>query len=386
MEIELDRLRLRIQQLERDNRRQKRIVLDRDDALAEYAIREREVQRSPIKAIFWSCGESLPNDDECDAAVLEKRRNNLKEWTGIADFDRLVEDADFDRKDVVSGPEPLFNQREQLLIYLISIRKGVNFSHQKLLVGLGRTRTREMWKRVQKKLVEWSHRNVKFPTLEQWGLRQSNAFKERYPHTYMFLVDGTVLPCLTSSIPSVKRLHWNFKHSMSAKCFTILTTIDGEIVWASKSYVGKTHDREAWNLSGVANKLLDAYQGDMRRMKRQRNDDTKLAIGADKGYPGIVIPEQWILYLTKSAKHVPSRPTAEFEVQHPSGLRLFCPKRNQIIMDTRLATFRHKVEDVFSDLKDWQLLLDPVFVFTHTEELDDLIQVTSGLHNFNKYP
>ena len=102
MKIELDRLRLRIQHLERDNRRQKRIVLDRDATLAEYAIREREVQRSPIKAIFWSCGESLPNDDECDAAVLEKRRKNLKEWTGIADFDRLVEDADFDRKDVVS--------------------------------------------------------------------------------------------------------------------------------------------------------------------------------------------------------------------------------------------------------------------------------------------
>jgi len=55
-------------------------------------------------------------------------------------------------------------------------------------------------------------------------------------------------------------------------------------------------------------------------------------------------------------------------------------------MDTHLATFRHKVEDVFSDLKDWQLLVNPVFVFTHTEELDDLIQVTSGLHNFNMYP
>ena len=101
----------------------------------------------------------------------------MKGWTDIADFDRLVEDADFDRKDVVSGPEPLFNQREQLLIYLISIRKGVNFSHQKLLVGLGRTRTTEMWKRVQKKLVEWSHRNVKFPTLEQWILHLTKSPK-----------------------------------------------------------------------------------------------------------------------------------------------------------------------------------------------------------------
>jgi len=56
MKIELDRLRLRIQHVERDNRRQKRIVLDRDATLAEYAIRERERERSRDPLSMQSSG------------------------------------------------------------------------------------------------------------------------------------------------------------------------------------------------------------------------------------------------------------------------------------------------------------------------------------------
>jgi hypothetical protein len=131
-----------------------------------------------------------------NAAIRESRRRTLEQWTGISNFQQFCEDTECDREVVRPGPIPLFTLREKLLIFLICTRKGLSFSCLKLLVGLGRNRTTEIWKEILEELVIWSQHHIHWPDLDQWASRRSQEFVQQYGDTYMFFVDGTVLPVL----------------------------------------------------------------------------------------------------------------------------------------------------------------------------------------------
>jgi hypothetical protein len=199
----------------------------------------------------------------------------------------------------------------------------------------------------------------------------------------MFFVDGTVMPTLKSVVPALNRATWNIKHAFNAKCFTILVTENGGIVWASKSVPGKMADRTAWNKSGIAPLLAETYRGvKERNLDGTDSTDFQLAIGGDKGYPGIWIPKGWQLHLTKSAKRT-AFPSEVFTEPIRVKRTLWCPKGNQIIMDERLSQFRSVVERTIAKLKEFELLLNAYFVYNHNAELDNCIQVVCGIFNYN---
>lgn len=356
-----------------------------DEKLKELADENARATQRPIVAIFRSFGESLPHDDVFDAEVLETRRKLVFKWTGIKDLDLFCQDSAWPTKIRASGPKPAFNNREQLLIFFICFRRGFSFSQLKLLLGLGRKRTTEIFTTVLAKLVQWSQRHVRFPDLAMWASRRSHDFVTVYgDRAYMIILDGTVLPILAPAVGAIRRLFWNPKHSFLAKCVTIAITEDGGFVWLSRTVPGLTHDREAINASDFRTLLRDHYLDVMRQIRDGQMPRLHLMIAGDKGYPGMIIPKYWTLHLTKTAKNVPYRQPPHDPHDDPD-FGFYCPKRDEIVMDVRLAHFRQAAEGAIADLKDFELLVNPQFVFTHNEVLDDCIQVAGGVINFNKY-
>lgn len=88
---------------------------------------EERLVRRPIVAVFRSFGQSLPYEDVPTEDTLISRRALLLSWTGCKNFDRFCHDIDWPTSVVRTGPKPTFNNREELLISLIVIRRGFRF-------------------------------------------------------------------------------------------------------------------------------------------------------------------------------------------------------------------------------------------------------------------
>lgn len=361
----------------------KRREVERDQELAIVKEQLRDVLAHPIKAILRSCGESLPPGESLTEEKMHACEEIRARWTGVLNFDNLCTDLGIANWKSVSGPTPTFTFREQLFIYLLSIRQGLSWSLLSVLIGLGRTRTTGIWRRMNEELGKWSQKHVTLPTLEQWREHHTEAFRTAFPGTYIFFADGTTLSRWHSSIPSVSRVCYNFHHKDVTRNFTILTTVDGRIVWASSLVDGKTKDHEAWNESGIASLLEDTYRGQVNAEPNPSNPNIQLEIGGDKGYPGIIIPKSWKLRITGDRRSCPKSNLATYGYD-PS--LMYCPSKGDFLPGAGLATFRQRVEDVIGKLKKWKLFLNPRFVANHEDQLNILIQVSSALYNFNKLP
>jgi hypothetical protein len=338
----------------------------------------RLVQESPIRAIFKSFGESGPIDPQPSALVFMKRRHNMKKWIGIQDFEVFMEEIDWEPNKKTMGPDPIFNRREQLLIFLITLRQGFTFSHLNMLCGLSRTRVTEIFTNVLNELYAWSKKVLKLPTLVQLSQMRSIEFVEEYGNVYMLFVDGTVLRSFHPSNDELNRMSWSFKHHQACKSVTVLIAENGYIVWVSETVPGKIADREAWNECEIAQTLRKTYAGTVDFDMHGRRVPFTMAIGADKGYPGIWIPQGWILHLTKSAKRADwSKSSMPSQLKAQDGLYL--PKRPQVVMDERLAKYRAKVECVIGKLKEFELLNSQYFVHFHTHVLDKAINVAAAI-------
>lgn len=354
---------------------------DYQHKLRESIGREKDTRVRPIIAIFHSIGESLPQEGAVDAEVLAHRREMLRKWTGLKDLDVFVRNAAWQTDVVRPGPHPTFNHREELLIYLIWFRRGFSFTHLKLLLGLGKTRTVEIIRNVLAELVEWSRLHVFFPNYQTWLFRTTQDFLNVFPNVYIFVADGTPLPSLSSTMPSLNRKMWNHKHSMIAKCVTIVTTIDGGVVWVSHTVPGGIHDREAWNAENIA-LLLARFYANLPLPPTAGPLGITVAIGGDKGYAGAIIPRGWTIFLPQGMKKFPYRDPPNTNNQQNL---LYCPRRQDAKMDARFATYRRVVEGAIAFLKDNKIFVNPEFVFWHDAMLNDCLQVGAGLYNFNKY-
>lgn len=388
LENELEFLQVQVRRLmtENDNIQQK--SHRRKDELRNLRMAEKETRVRPIIAIFRSFGESLPaNDPDVeanDAVVLQARRDMLQKWTGMKDLDGFIRDAQWQTIVVQSGPRPVFNHRENLLIFLITLRKGLSFSNLKLLLGFQKKRARQIFAVTLEELLPWSRRHMFLPDLNLWRQRTPQTFAAVFPGLHIFIADGTPLPCLSSGIPGVQRINWNNKHKEEAKCITLVTTPDEGLVFITPSVPGSTHDREAWNQSKIAELLARRYAG----AAEAGGQNTSFAIGGDKGYPGIHVPLHWELYLPNTVRNFPYRDPpqiAPLHGPHAPRIGVHCPKRPQSHMKPKFAAFRRVVEAAIAFLKDNELLVNPEFVFWQDELLNKSIQFSGALFNFNKH-
>lgn len=361
-----------------------RLVLDlihqTESALSKVSTQEKFADM-PILSIFHSCGQSLPSNVNSTDDQVEKHKHTLKGWIGFSEFDRFVEDTEWESMEPSMGPQSCLNWREQLLLSLIILRQGFSFSQAARMCSLNPTTVGRYYARVMEKLLPWAQRTVCFFNIKPLLSMHSEEFKREYPHTIMLFVDGTPLPCLQCQCPPAARSRYNVKHAMPAKCFTILVTETRKILWVSPAVPGKESDREAWNQSNIAIELAKAYPDPVVTEPDGREYDVQMAIGADKGYPGIRIPTGWTLHLTKSAVRTDWKDThvaLPREIAHLT----YVPKKEEIVMDPKLAKYRSRVEMTIADLKDNRLLVCPEYVHFHLESLNNSIECACAINNW----
>jgi hypothetical protein len=299
----------------------------------------------------------------------------------MSDFESFLDTTNWEQEKSPMGPVATFTHREKLLIFLITLRQGFTFSMLCLLCGLTRSTVTDMFVWVLEKLFNWSQKHVTFPTIHEMRQMRSIEFFEDYGNVYMLFVDGTVLPILRPSNDEMNRNCWNFKHKMVCKCFSILISETGRIVWVSETGPGKTTDREAWNESKVAVLLAKAYAKAKDRDRAGKMVPFTMAIGADKGYPGIRIPTGWELHLTKSVMRTTWAATNR-SMEAGERRMVYIPKRSQVHMDVKLAKYRSKVEIVIGKLKENLLFDNRHFVTNQTELLDKVVAVAAAIHNW----
>lgn len=363
-------------------------------------------KKHPILAIFAQLQQIDPpvqniHDPMRDSAQVAERSIF---WLGTSSFDRLWASLGWEDARQKTGPRAVFTLRERLALCLVWMRRGYTFNGLSKLCGLGRTQTTKICKKILKRLLPWARLQISFPSLETWAARQDPEFAARYPNTYMFFVDGTVIRIYSYSIPVLRRMSWNPKHKFASKTFTILVSADGGIVFVTPVTMGKVHDRDAWNMSGVSRKLIEAYVEQMREIRG--GADISLAICGDKGYPDIAVPELWKLYLTKSA---------EKEAIQGGELRMFVdwdenaelPPQPQFLpellennifgplpefgftkpgidgafLDGKVAKWRSVVERVFASIKDFLILSCPDFTTWQDQNLEDVIFTVCAIIN-----
>lgn len=214
----------------------------------------------------------------------------------------------------------------------------------------------------------------------------------------MFFVDGTVLEMHTPEILSMKRGFYNPKHKIASHTFTILVTEDGKIVNVTKTYPGNTHDRKMFFKEKLGEQLIEAYGEEMSKKERGEVGAWNLAVGGDKGYPGIMFPADWTLYITKSGETSGEpgdwddttkidetdkfRRYVDFdEVEHSFKIWK-TTTANGHYYNGALAVFRSVVERTFAWVKDWAALSNLYFTSGSPETLELGIDAICALVNY----
>jgi hypothetical protein len=340
-------------------------------------------------------------DQLTKAKIVEQRRLFL----GVDNIEELWSQVKEYLSEGKRGPKATFSRLEQLAVTLIWMRRGFPKAVLSAMCCMSDTRINDIVTDVYLKLQFWVKRMVRLPEIEDWSLSTPQIFRKSYPNTLFFFVDGTILEIFQSNLMVVNRDFWNPKHKIVSITFTILVTPDGRIVYVSQTYPGKHHDRKVWFDSGINQALVKKYWRTMLKLKAQE-DAPILAIGGDKGYIGLVIPEQWRLYITKSAAKVaddiesrswddvkkPRVNMQDCSVTEKEGLQStthhFMIGKVEGKMQQYpggLAEHRSMVERTFADLKDWQLLHNRYFTTeSYKGSVEPVILLVCALTNFIK--
>lgn len=156
-----------------------------------------------------------------------------------------------------------------------------------------------------------------------------------------------------------RRMLWNNKHQMHAFSFFILVSPDGRIAYVSTVDNGNVHDKTAWEHSGVIEELEAEYRG--------KGGDLQFAVGGDKAYPNMTVPEGWHKYITKSGKVPGAKPDP--------ALR-FTPD---------IAKHRAVVERTIGKLKDWLVLTRKTYISHDKHRLAKILFIVANLVNQTLY-
>lgn len=152
---------------------------------------------------------------------------------------------------------------------------------------------------------------------------------------------------------------WNNKHKIHAFSFFIIVAPDGRIVYVSIVDNGNVHDKTAWEESGVVNELQDFYA---------ENPTTfQLAVGGDKAYPNMTVPQHWHKYITKSG---------EAEATKKSPQLHFTPE---------IAKYRAVVERTIGKIKDWLVLTRKFYLGFEKARVEKIVYIICNLVNQEFY-
>lgn len=196
---------------------------------------------------------------------------------------------------------------------------------------------------------------VQLLDVADWQACHPQNLQEAYKKVLFYFVDGTVVGVGESGDPDVNRDTWNTKHQIHAFAFFVLVAPNGRIVYLSDVYFGNVHDKTAWEESTVLRLLKQKYS--------VLPNDLTFAIGGDKAYPHMTVPDGWFKYITKSG---------EKEVQS---------KLPNLRLDAEIAKFRAVVERAIGKLKDYQVLHNPYYLGFDTVRVYKIVFILANLVN-----
>jgi len=168
-------------------------------------------------------------------------------------------------------------------------------------------------------------------------------------------VDGTVIEVGQSGNSQLQRDLWNNKHQIYAYAFFIVVAPNGRIVYCSRVYEGNKHDKTAWDESTAVEELKKKYQ--------QIPPGLQLAMGGDKAYPYMKVPDGWQKVITKSGE-VPG-------LQQQAGL----------VFNPAIAKYRAVVERTIGRLKEWQVLGRKYYIGMDMGRIERIIFIICNIVN-----
>lgn len=386
----------------------------------EHILKQQEIYHSKIKVIIERpiltiLGlipefSSMTMNSPIELRATDTRDKNTLYWMGVHNFSAIWKQVSRYFSAGRRGPPRLYGDAQLFGMFLLWMRQGFSYEHMAKISGTDESVIRVHFRRIAIALQPWVLEQVYFPDIPAWISQTSEKFRsiEIFKNHVMFFVDGTILKCFSPINPPLRRARWNPKHKTAARAFSILVTEKGEIVWVSEIMSGKVHDRDAWNNSGVAQELRKKY-GTQYPQKKPTIDNPILSVGGDKGYPHIVLPQGWKLYVTKTAiTELQANPMAQMDDnelvsqsestsseisseqnsatdssdEHKNFDHL--PNSDNRIFTKELAQFRSVVERSFRDVKCWQILGNRYFTSSKRSRLHRVVRIICAIVNWNK--
>lgn len=295
------------------------------------------------------------------------------------------------------------------------LRRGLRFS-QLSGVASSKTSIKTHFFWIMNALQDWVDGEVYLPSVEEWiasnnrmesSQVERSTVREAYPNHLFLFVDGTIIECYKPADADGKSRHFNQKHSVHCRAFTILVTPEGKIRWLSRVYDGGINDVNAWHYSedpcicpnGPRDEFaFKKHTPTCRRsttpevLKALQNRYTNRSIftvngqgfipslGGDKAYPCIRLPtiggaaggRYWELHCTRTA-------TAEMDEEEARQ----DPFRKN---DPAICPHRAVVERSFGSMKKWLLLSHKDFISKQSiSELNVLVGFVAALTNYSNF-
>ena len=136
--------------------------------------------------------------------------------------------------------------------------------------------------------------------------KASGGFGNHFPSTLVYHVDGTLIKGFKPSDAAVANALYNSKHGAHGWQIFVLVSQMGRIAYLSSVEGGKVHDKTHWEIDGVSDQLYSHYSAlrfyDKGELKI-RGVRYRCAVGGDKAYKRLQLPEGWKLFITKSGEN-----------------------------------------------------------------------------------
>jgi len=362
-----------------------RLGRELDEARAERdALSDELASVKRAKACFGPLLQSWLDDKQ-------RHKSASREYLGVADFDAFhVEVKDF----LVDLKAIKMSHKELLMYTLLWARKGKTWKQLAQDAGRKKSTLQRDVLLCVAALRNWADKfMLTLPSVDAWLQQSQRMLSKVLPEElqgYLFIfVDGTVIKVFDPFDHTTHKFMWNSKHAETAYTFFIAVTPDGRIIYLSELTGASRGDHYTWNNSDIVKLLTEKYPLD---------DDGKLlvmeglgtlrrfllAVGGDKGYPGIRLPPGWHLFLTMTGRFIviddKGNPqplndvTAQFETKEVEGNSHFTPN---------IAQHRCVVERVFGAMKKWLVVHNTRFTTrTKVTDLTNVIRMIGGICNW----
>jgi hypothetical protein len=342
---------------------------------------------------FWNQKSDLFRKSEVDGHGSEAHKlyqDFMRGWTGLLNADRVI--ASFAEKIPKSqtGRPSAFGPEQWSALFLIYLRMGCTKKWMSQFARCPKETVRDNFTLLLNRFQDWSLEHFTLPSIAKWTEATPEDFKEEFPNTLSFFVDGTVIPIYKPSNNTAQKKAYNAKHGHHALTFTILVTSDGRIVWLSQIDLGNMHDSTAWNSSGACIALIEKY-GNTSTVWPKTAEAPQFIIGGDKAYPRIHVPGGWKVVVTKTAQdnegqniRFLAHGLPPVQTSNTDWTKYHIADNTSSVISGTIARWRSIVERTFAVVKNWKILANKNATSpTDRKESEKLIRVVCALANIS---